>query len=55
MVETIWNGTGTALEQQPEELERTEQVFREGARVKNRVTSIIDTIKIPHPLDERSV
>jgi hypothetical protein len=28
-------------------------VFREGARVKNRVTPIIDTNKTSHPLDER--
>jgi hypothetical protein len=28
-------------------------VFREGARVKNRVTPLIDTNKTSHPLDEQ--
>jgi hypothetical protein len=29
--------------------------FREGARVKNRVTPLIDTNKLAHPLDEHQV
>jgi hypothetical protein len=30
-------------------------VFREGARVKNRVTPLIDNNKHTHPLDEQQV